>query len=88
MELEAIIDEIRAMGSDRSLPVQGERCKQVLLQTIQEILEFAEGKPVEKVGYKGNCSIFTILVVSGVGIHEMWAVDTGEGSCVSCIAGN
>ena len=32
MEVVTIIDEIRAMGSDRSLPVQGERCKQVLLQ--------------------------------------------------------
>ena len=45
-----IIDDIRAMGNDGShLSGQGARFKQVLLQTIEEIMKFVEGKPIEKV---------------------------------------
>ena len=87
--LDDIIDKIRAMGNNGShLSGQGSRSKQLLLQTIEEILKFVEGKPVEKVSCKGNCSILITLVVSGIGIHEMWAVGKRGGSRVRCLGGD
>ena len=91
IKLDDIMDEIRAMGNDRNHPSGqgvGVRSKHVLLQTIEEILKFVEGKPIEKVGCKGSCCILIALVVPGIGIHEMWAVSKRGGSRVRCLGGD
>ena len=46
-----------------------------------------QGKPVEKVGYKGSYSILIVLVVSDFGIHEMWPICGEAGSHIYCPGG-
>lgn len=74
IEIEEIIDDIKAMGSGTNPSGHVTQPKEVMLQTLEEILEFSKGKPAEKVGHNESCVVLIVLVVSGMGVYAMWSI--------------
>lgn len=76
MHLDDVIEEIRAMGDEPVVQSrdQGTSARQVLLQTVEDILTVVKEKPVKEVGWKVHFYLHINSLTSDIGIHEMWAV--------------